>query len=82
VCAYVEYSIALDQPCDALYVRALFDRQAEQDGELTFHKDDILFVDNTLCNGRPGSWRATVVDDEGNRHKSGTVPSKARYVTS
>ena len=59
-------------------MRALCDHEAETDRELTFKKDDILFIDNTLFNGVPGVWRAWLVDDEGNKLRSGTIPSKSR----
>ena len=61
-------------------MRAMFDRDQEQDGELSFKKDDILYVDNTMCNGKRGTWRAWLVDDEGSKLRCGTIPSKSRYV--
>ena len=76
VCA--EYNAIREQPGDAIYVRALCDYDAEHEGELSFKKDDILFIDNTLYNGMQGDWRAWLVDDEGNKLRSGTIPSKSR----
>ncbi len=67
---------------DSLYMRAMFDRDQEQDGELSFRKDDILFVDNTMYQGKRGTWRAWLVDDEGSKLRCGTIPSKARSVGS
>ena len=75
-----EYQKILDQPGDSLYMRAMFDRDQEQDGELSFKKDDILYVDNTMFNGKRGTWRAWLVDDEGSKLRCGTIPSKSRYV--
>ena len=76
----IEYNKILEQPGDSLYMRAMFDRDQEQDGELSFKKDDILYVDNTMYNGKRGTWRAWLVDDEGSKLRCGTIPSKSRYV--
>ncbi len=59
-------------------MRAMFEREQEQDGELSFKKDDILYVDNTMVSGKRGTWRAWRVDDEGNKLRAGTIPSKSR----
>lgn len=64
-----------EQPGDSFYVRALFDR-ASIDGSLAFHKDDILYVDNTMYKGVPGQWRAWVLDQDGQKLKCGFIPSK------
>ena len=77
----IEYNKILDQPGDSLYMRAMFDRDQEQDGELSFKKTDILYVDNTMFNGKRGTWRAWLVDDEGSKLRCGTIPSKSRYVS-
>ncbi|XP_023210060.1 disks large homolog 5-like [Centruroides sculpturatus] len=60
---------------DSFYIRALCDRPSI-DGSLTFHKDDILFIDNTMYNGVPGLWQAWLVDQEGQKVKCGYIPSK------
>ena len=78
---YTEYNVVQDQPGDAIYVRALCDHDAESEGELQFKKDDILFVDNTLYKGMCGVWRTWLVDDEGNKLRCGTIPSKSRYTS-
>jgi len=44
--------------------------------QLTFLKDEILYVDNTMFNGKPGRWRAWKVDAEGHRRVWGIIPSK------
>jgi hypothetical protein len=67
-----------DQPGDSYYVRAMFDRLPETNdtSQLTFQKDDILYIDNTMYNGVPGHWSAWLVDNEGNRTRWGIIPSK------
>lgn len=71
------YGVVQEQPGDSFYVRALFDNLASENSqELTFHKDDILYVDNTLYNSMPGLWRAWLVDQDGQKREWGTIPSK------
>ena len=64
---------------DSFYVRAMFDHAAEKDGELGFHKDDILHIEDSMYSGLLGSWYAWVVNDDGQKIKGGTIPSKERY---
>ena len=74
-----EYEIIKDQPGDSYYVRAMFDRLSDPQGgphQLSFRKDDILFIDNTMYNGVPGHWSAWLVDLDGQRGEWGIVPSK------
>lgn len=70
------YSEIKDLPGDAFYVRAMFDHQAENQNELSFKKDDILFVDNTVYNGVSGVWRAWLVDEDGHKKHFGAIPSR------
>ena len=56
----------------------LYDREVEAEGELRFHKDDILLIDNTRYNNMLGVWRAWLVDEEGNKLRCGTIPRKTR----
>ena len=63
---------------DSLYVRAMFDHIPEKEGELAFHKDDLLHVEDTMYNGQQGVWYAWLVNDEGKKMKGGTIPSKDR----
>lgn len=74
-----KYNKIKDKPGDSFFIRALFDRQGDS-GEamqLRFHKDDVLFIDNTMFNGKPGNWRAWCVDEEGNiMQQCGIIPSK------
>ena len=61
----------------------MFDRVPEtlDSSQLTFEKDDILYIDNTMYNGVPGHWSAWLVDNEGNRTRWGIIPSKYKVRT-
>lgn len=67
---------------DSFYIRAMFDRTGDlgDPNQLQFHKDDILYVDNTMFNGIPGHWRAWIIDDDGLRQQCGIIPSKFKLV--
>lgn len=62
-------------PCVA-WSRALYDRLAEVEHELSFKKDDILYVDDTLPQGTFGSWMAWQLDEKAQKIQRGQVPSK------
>lgn len=74
-----EYNEIKDKPGDSLYVRCGFDRNGNEMTEppqLSFSKDEVLYVDNTMFNGVPGQWRAWKLDGEGHRQQCGVIPSK------
>ncbi|CAG9767331.1 unnamed protein product [Ceutorhynchus assimilis] len=74
-----KYKEIKDNPGDSLYVRCGFDRSGNEltdPPQLTFNKDDVLYVDNTMFNGVPGQWRAWRLDGEGHRQLCGVIPSK------
>ena len=73
-----KYRDIKDEPGDSYFIRAMFDRESEENSslQLMFNKDDILYVDNTMYNGVPGHWSAWVLDKEGNKGKWGIIPSK------
>ncbi|CAH1165122.1 unnamed protein product [Phyllotreta striolata] len=74
-----KYNEIKDKPGDSLYVRCGFDRagdDATEPPELSFAKDEVIYVDNTMFNGAPGKWRAWKLDGEGRRQQCGVVPSK------
>ena len=73
---FTEYNKIQTQPGDSFYIKCNFDRTAESEGELTFRRDDILLVENTLHQGSMGLWYAWLVDDEGKKIRGGTIPSK------
>ncbi|XP_045051886.2 disks large homolog 5 isoform X2 [Desmodus rotundus] len=63
-------------PGDSFYIRALYDRLAEVEHELSFKKDDILYVDDTLPQGTFGSWMAWQLDENAQKIQRGQIPSK------
>ncbi|XP_052045844.1 disks large homolog 5 isoform X3 [Apodemus sylvaticus] len=63
-------------PGDSFYIRALYDRLAEGEPELSFKKDDILYVDDTLPQGMFGSWMAWQLDENAQKMQRGQIPSK------
>nr|CAD7203394.1 unnamed protein product [Timema douglasi] len=72
------YNLDKDKPGDSFYIRSMFDRVGDLGDslQLRFHKDDVLYVDNTMFNGVPGHWRAWLVDQDGRRTQCGIIPSK------
>ena len=75
---YNKVLTTLNSHWDRFFVRANFTRPAECEGDLDFHKDDILIVVNTLRHGSLGFWFAWLVDDQGRRMRCGSIPSKLR----
>ncbi|XP_051529533.1 disks large homolog 5-like isoform X2 [Myxocyprinus asiaticus] len=65
-----------DTPGDGFYIRALFDHVGELEHELSFKKDDILYVDDTLPMGNFGYWLAWQLDENAQKMVQGHVPSK------
>ncbi|KAM3591469.1 uncharacterized protein V6R79_002361 [Siganus canaliculatus] len=61
---------------DGFYIRALYERVAEAGQELSFNKDDILYVEDTLPNGNFGYWMAWQIDESGQKLGKGQIPSK------
>lgn len=57
-------------------VRALYERVAEVEQELSFNKDDILYVEDTLPNGNFGYWMAWQLDENAQKLGKGQIPSK------
>jgi len=71
---------ARDQPGDSFYVRSLFDRTSHSKDELSFKRGDILYVTDTLHQGKLGVWKAWLVNDNDEQQKTehGTIPSKTK----
>uniref|UniRef100_A0AAR2LMJ6 Discs, large homolog 5a (Drosophila) n=1 Tax=Pygocentrus nattereri TaxID=42514 RepID=A0AAR2LMJ6_PYGNA len=65
-----------DTACDGFYIRALYDRVAETELDLSFKKDDILYVDDTLPKGNFGTWLAWQLDENAQKMQRGQIPSK------
>lgn len=49
---------------------------AEVDEDLSFKKDDILYVDDTLPKGNFGYWMAWQLDENAQTLARGQIPSK------
>ena len=62
---------------DEVFIKALVDFSADREGHLSFKKEDILLVDNTMYNGSLGVWNAWQVDQEGQKNRCGQIPSKS-----
>ncbi|KAJ8264329.1 hypothetical protein GJAV_G00147910 [Gymnothorax javanicus] len=71
-----EFTTFQDTPGDGFYIRALYDRVAEMEFELSFKKDDILYVDDTLPKGNFGFWMAWQLDENAQKIERGQIPSK------
>lgn len=76
---FAEFNQIKDKPGDSFYVRVGFDRQAESnESELSFSKDDVLYVDITMFGGVSGQWRAWKLDELGYRTQCGIIPSQMK----
>lgn len=73
----LEYNKICPGMGDFFYIRTHFDRTAENEGELSFKKDDILLIETTRFK-KVGVWFGWLVDDEGKKIKGGALPSKFR----
>ncbi|CAB4014653.1 disks large homolog 5-like, partial [Paramuricea clavata] len=74
-----KYNVIKDHPGDSLYVRAMFDNPATSKDQLSFKKDDILYITDTLYNGHVGSWKAWIVNKEdAQQRESGMIPSRMK----
>lgn len=56
--------------------RALYERIVEAELDLSFKKDDILYVDDTLPKGSFGTWMAWQLDENAQQIQRGQIPSK------
>lgn len=65
-----------ESPGDGFFIRALYERVAEMEQELSFKKDDILYVEDTLPNGNFGFWMAWQLDESAQKLEKGQIPSK------
>uniref|UniRef100_A0AAQ4S5B7 Discs, large homolog 5a (Drosophila) n=1 Tax=Gasterosteus aculeatus aculeatus TaxID=481459 RepID=A0AAQ4S5B7_GASAC len=71
-----DFSTLKDVPGDGFYIRALYDRAGEAEGDLSFKKDDILYVDESLPKGSFGTWIAWQLDENAQQIQRGQIPSK------
>lgn len=52
----------------------------EAEGDLSFKKDDILFVDESLPKGSFGTWMAWQLDENAQQIQRGQIHSKYMWV--
>ncbi|KAM7370709.1 hypothetical protein PAMP_010234 [Pampus punctatissimus] len=71
-----ELAAIKELPGDGFFIRALYERVAEVEQDLSFKKDDILYVEDTLPNGNFGYWMAWQLDENAQKLKKGQIPSK------
>ncbi|XP_046884639.1 disks large homolog 5a [Hypomesus transpacificus] len=71
-----DFSLLKDSPGDGFYIRALYERVAEGQLDLSFKKDDILYVDDSLPKGCFGTWMAWQLDENAQKIQRGQIPSK------
>ncbi|XP_048419329.1 disks large homolog 5a isoform X11 [Stegostoma tigrinum] len=71
-----EFNKIRSEAGDGFYIRALYDRVAEVEHDLSFKKDDILYVDDTLPQGNFGYWMAWQLDENAQKLERGQIPSK------
>ncbi|PWA25931.1 hypothetical protein CCH79_00001713 [Gambusia affinis] len=75
-----DFNTVKDAPGDGFYIRALYDRVGEAEGDLSFKKDDILYVDESLPKGSFGTWMAWQLDENAQQIQRGQIPSKYMWV--
>ncbi|XP_013769222.1 disks large homolog 5a isoform X2 [Pundamilia nyererei] len=71
-----DFNVVKDISGDGFYIRALYDRVGEAEGDLSFKKDDILYVDESLPKGIFGTWMAWQLDENAQQIQRGQIPSK------
>ncbi|XP_046887625.1 disks large homolog 5-like isoform X5 [Hypomesus transpacificus] len=71
-----ELTMLKDSPGDGFFMRALYERVSEGEGELSFKKDDILYIEDTLPRGNFGYWMAWQLDESARKLERGQIPSK------
>ncbi|XP_012942925.1 disks large homolog 5 [Aplysia californica] len=75
---FAKYNKIQQLPCDSFYIRANFERASETEEELDFHRDDVMFVENSLYKNQLGTWFAWLVNEQGVKLKGGVIPSRIR----
>ncbi|KAM9773261.1 disks large homolog 5-like [Syngnathus typhle] len=71
-----ELAAVRELPGDGFFIRSLYEREADVELELSFKKDDILYVEDTLPNGNFGYWMAWRLDEKAHKLERGQIPSK------
>ena len=63
---------------DSLFIRAMTDYTGDNDNELSFKKEDVLYIEDTLCSGVLGVWSAWRLDLDGQKTVHGQIPSRSK----
>ncbi len=63
---------------DDFYVRAHFNYEHTEHGEMSFRNGDVFHVMDTLCGGVVGSWSAIRVGRNNTQTQRGTIPNQNR----
>lgn len=65
---------------DSFYVKVNVDREKANTDELELRQGEVVYVDNTVFNGKLGRWRAWSLDAEGRPRQCGIMPAKYKFV--
>ncbi|XP_061911425.1 disks large homolog 5-like isoform X1 [Entelurus aequoreus] len=71
-----ELAAVKEVPGDGFFIRTLYERVADAQQELSFKKDDILYVEDTLPNGGFDYWMAWQLDEKARKLEKGQIPGK------
>ncbi|XP_065220947.1 tight junction protein ZO-2 isoform X3 [Planococcus citri] len=63
---------------DSFHIKAHFDYDQPEPGEMSFRKGDIFHVIDTLHNNNPGSWQVYRIGRNNQEVQKGIIPNKAR----
>ncbi|CAH3013994.1 unnamed protein product [Porites evermanni] len=63
---------------DSFFIKVHFDYEKMKPSELSFGKEDVFHIWDTMQDGVIGSWRAQVVTKAGNEAEVGIIPNKSR----
>ena len=58
--------------------RAHFDYEQMKENELSFQREDVFHIWDTMHDGVIGSWRAQIVTKTGQETGMGIIPNKSR----
>ena len=63
---------------DSFFVKANFNYDAIQDGEISFNNGDILSIRDTMPDGKVGCWRALKTNARPDEDQHGLIPNDGR----
>ena len=61
------------------HCRVHFDYDKMKDNELSFQREDVFHIWDTMHDGVIGSWKAQMVMKTGQETTVGIIPNKSRY---